>query len=68
LDLRDRHAAGEINRHGLAVARARLDNQLSNLIFLGKANAANARLALHLWAHRADLFRFLRKPGLDATN
>src|SRR6185503_432252 len=33
LDLRDRHAAGEISRHGLAVARGRLENQLSDLVF-----------------------------------
>jgi transposase len=24
--------------------------------------------ARYLWAHRADLFTFLRQPGLDATN
>jgi transposase len=68
LDLRDRHAAGQISRHGLAVARGRLENQLSDLIFPPKTNAANERLAQHLWNHRADLFTFLRKPGLDATN
>src|SRR5262249_37277648 len=68
LDLRDRHAAGEIGRHGLAVARGRLESQLSDLIFPPKANAANERLAQHLWAHRDDLFTFLRQPGLDATN
>jgi transposase len=68
LDLRDRHAAGEISRHGLAVARGRLENQLSDLVFPPKANAANERLARHLWAHRAELFTFLRQPGLDATN
>ncbi|HEY7312101.1 MAG TPA: IS66 family transposase [Gemmataceae bacterium] len=68
LDLRDRHAAGEISRHGLAVARGRLENQLSDLVFPPKTNAANERLAQHLWAHRADLFTFLRQPGLDATN
>ena len=28
LDLRDRHAAGEVSGHGLAVARGRLENQL----------------------------------------
>ena len=60
LDLRDRHAAGEISRHGVAVARGRLENQLSDLVFPPKANAANERLAQHLWAHRADLFTFLR--------
>src|SRR4051795_1009492 len=56
LDLRDRHAAGEISRHGMAVARGRLENQLSNLIFPPKSNAANERLAQHLWAHRDELF------------
>ena len=68
LDLRDRHAEGEISRHGLAVARGRLENQLTDLIFPPKTNAANERLAQHLWAHRDDLFTFLRQPGLDATN
>jgi transposase len=68
LDLRDRHVAGEVSRHGLAVARGHLENQLSDLIFPPKANAANERLAQHLWAHRDDLFTFLRQPGLDATN
>jgi len=68
LDLRDRHGVGEISRHGLAVARGRLESQLTDLIFPPKANAANERLAQHLWAHRGDLFTFLRQPGLDATN
>jgi transposase len=68
LELRDRHAAGVIRRYGLAVARGRLENQLSDLVFPLKTNAANERLAQHLWAHRDDLFTFLREPGLDATN
>jgi transposase len=68
LDLRDRYTAGEISRHGLAVARGRLENQLSDLVFPLKTNAANERLAQHLWAHRDALFTFLRQPGLDATN
>jgi len=68
LELRDRHVAGEISRHGLAVTCGRLQNQLSDLIFMPKTHAANERLAKHLWAHRHDLFTFLREPGLDATN
>jgi transposase len=68
LDVRDRHAAGEISRRGLAVACGRLENKLTDLIFPPKTNAANERLAHHLWAHRDDLFTFLRQPGLDATN
>src|SRR5262249_17644690 len=68
LDLRDRYAAEEISRRGLAVARGRRQNQLSDLIFPPKTNAANERLAHQLWAHCDDLFPFLRQPGLDATN
>jgi transposase len=68
LDLRDRHAAGEISWHGLTVTRGRLENRLSDLVFPPKTNAANERLAQHLWNHRDDLFTFLRQPGLDATN
>src|SRR5262245_49478128 len=68
LDLRDRHLAGEVSRHGLAVARGRLENQLSDLIFPPKVNAANERFARHLWAHRDQLLTFLRQPGLDATS
>jgi transposase len=68
LDLRDRHEAGEISRHGLAVACGRLESQLCDLLFPPKTNAANERLAQHLWAHRDELFTFLRQPGLDATN
>jgi hypothetical protein len=68
LALRDRHAAGEISPHGLAVARGRLENQLSDLIFPPRTNAANERLAQHLWAHRDQLLTFLRQPGLNATN
>lgn len=68
LDLRNRHAEGEISRHELAVACGRLENRLSDLIFPPKSNAANERLAQHLWNHRDDLFTFLRQPELDATN
>jgi transposase len=68
LDLRDRHAAGAISTHGLAVARGCLENELAGLIWPPKTNAANERLAQHLWNHRDELFTFLRQPGLDATN
>jgi transposase len=35
---------------------------------LATTNAANERLAQHLWNHHNGLFTFLRQPGLDATN
>jgi transposase len=66
--LRDRHAAGEVSDHGLAVARGRLFNRLADLVIPTKSNAANERLAWHLWVHLRQLFTFLQLPGLDATN
>jgi transposase len=68
LDLRDRHAAGRVSGHGLAVARGRLANELADAIFPPKSNTANERLAQHLWNHLDQLLTFLSVPGLDATN
>jgi transposase len=68
LALRDRHAAGRVSDHGLAVARGRLSNTLADVVFPPKSNAANERLAKHLWNHLDHLFTFLTLPGLDATN
>ncbi len=68
LDLRDRHDQGELSRHGLAVCRGRLYNQLLDAIYPGKSNAANDCFAQHLWDHHTDLLTFLKVPGLDATN
>ena len=59
---------GRVGNHGLAEARGSLENQLSDLFFPPKRNAANERLAQHVWDHRNDLFMFLRESGLDATN
>src|SRR5262249_23632590 len=68
LDLRDRHAAGRVSGHGLAVARGRLANRLAEAAFPPKSNPANERLAQHLWNHLGQLLTFLRVPDLDATN
>jgi transposase len=68
LGLRDRHAAGRVSDRGLAVARGRLANELAEAIFPAKSNAANERLAQHLWDHLDHLLTFLGEPGLDATN
>src|SRR5262249_5081754 len=64
----DRHAAGQVSDHGLAVARGRLGSELADVIFPLKSNAANERLAQHLWKHHEQLLTFLHVPGLDATN
>ena len=68
LDLRDQHNEGELTRHGLAVCRGRLHNQLLDVIYPSKTNEANDCFAQHLWEHRDDLLTFLKFPCLDATN
>ncbi len=68
LALRDRHAAGRVRDHGLAVARGRLAGALAAAVYPPRSNAANERLAKHLWNHLDQLLTFLSVPGLDATN
>jgi transposase len=68
LDLRDRHASGQLSDHGLAVCRGRLHNELLDTIYPPKTNAANECFAQHLWNHKDDLLTFLKFPGVDATN
>lgn len=67
-DLRERHDAGELSTHGLAVCRGRLRHQLLDAIYPSKTNQANETFAQHLWDHHHDLLTFLKVPGLDATN
>lgn len=68
LTLRDRHAAGQVSDHGLAVARGRLANALAEAVLPPKTHEANDRFAQYLWDHLVDVFSFLSRPGLDATN
>jgi transposase len=68
LDLRDRHAAGNLSDHGLAVCRGRLHSELLDALYPPKTNKANETFAQHLWNHKDDLLTFLKYPGVDATN
>ncbi|HMC11060.1 MAG TPA: IS66 family transposase, partial [Pirellulaceae bacterium] len=68
LDLRDRHQAGKLSTHGLAVLTGRLHNRLLDAIYPSKSNEANEIFAQHLWNHKDDLLTFLKFPTLDATN
>ena len=68
LALRDRHAAGLVSAHGLAVARGRLQRSLEEAVYPTKSNATSERLAQHLWQHIHEFFTYLSVPGLDATN
>jgi transposase len=68
LRLRDRHQAGSLSAHGLAVATGRLEAQLDRLLSRHFRCPDNQRLAKHLRHEQPHLFTFLRCPGLHATN
>jgi transposase len=68
LALRDRHQAGEISDHGLAVATGRLETRLQQWLIRPYRNPHNQRLAKHLIHEYDHLFTYLKFPGLEATN
>ena len=68
LRLRDRHQAGSLSAHGLAVATGRLEAQLDRMLDRHFRRPDNQRLANHLRHEQPHLFTFLRCPGLHATN
>jgi transposase len=69
LTLRDRHAAGDVSAHGLAVARGRLLEQTLDLLTRTRsAIPAVQRFVTHLTGEASALFTFLGDPAIDATN
>ena len=68
LVVRDRHAAGEISAHGVAIARGRLTNRLSTVLEQSTRVAAVRRFAQHLNREWDALFTFLFALTVDATN
>ena len=68
LALRDRHAAGTVSTHGLAVARGRLLLALLDLIGTRSSVPAVQRFAAHLTTEASALLTFLGDPTVDATN
>jgi transposase len=68
LALRDRHAAGTVSNHGLAVARGHLQTRLGTILDQRSTVPAVRRFAAHLDREWAALFSFLHDPTIDATN
>lgn len=68
LKLRDRWREGSISRHGLRVAQGRLEARLDRLLAGSYTDPANARLAGHLGRSRQELFLFLERDDVEATN
>jgi transposase len=68
LELRDRHARGEISEHGMRTATGKLEAKLDRMLETRRRNPANHRLARHLEHEQPWLFTFLHCFGIDATN
>ena len=68
LALRDRRDARQISAHGLRVAHGRLKARVDRLLAGHQTNAVNRRFAKHLRRHRNELFVFLQRPEVEATN
>lgn len=68
LRLRDRFRAGDATRHGLCVMAGRLRSRMESLVAPIKQHAANERFAKFLERHLDELFAYLRRPEIDATN
>ena len=68
LALRDRRDAGRLAPSTVTRYARDLQQQLLKLIAPIKTHAGNERFAKHLWRYRDQVFTFLRKAGVDATN
>lgn len=68
LRVRDRRDAGEISRHGVAVARGRLKARMQRLLSGPISNALSQRFARHLQRYHEALFLFLHRKDVEATN
>jgi len=68
LALRDRRDAGQISPHGLRVAKGRLQAKMNRLLDGRFTNLANRRFAKHLRRYRDNLFVFLERADVEATN
>lgn len=68
LRLRDRRDEGIVSPRGVAIALGRLKNRLAALLTWTRSNSGNERLARHLSRHEDQVFTFLERAGIDATN
>jgi transposase len=68
LTVRDRREAGMISAHGVRIAKGRLKARMDRLLAGRHTHAGNRRFAKHLRLHHADLFVFLDREDIEATN
>src|SRR3989442_10748510 len=67
LHLRDRHAAGTISAHGVAVARGQLQARLATVLHQPTTVPAVRRVSTPLEREGPALFRFFYTPPIDPT-
>jgi len=68
LVVRDLYLGGDLTEAELAGAHAWYVDAVQALTERPRANAANERLARHLWVHAEHWFAFLADPSIPATN
>lgn len=68
LAVRDRRDAQQISLRGVKIAKGRLQARLARLLAQEQVDPANQRLAKHLRRHENELFVFLERPEVEATN
>jgi transposase len=68
LAVRDRRKAEQISLRGVKIATGRLRARLARLLAQEQVDPANQRLAKHLRRHENELFVFLERPEVEATN
>jgi transposase len=68
LAVRDRRKAEQISLRGVKIATGRLRARLARLLAQEQVGPANQRLAKHLRRHENELFVFLERPEVEATN
>jgi transposase len=68
LAVRDRRTAGTISPRGVRIAKGRLATRLARLLAGRITNPDNLRLANHLRRHQQELFVFLDREDVEATN
>ncbi|MGH9439420.1 MAG: IS66 family transposase [Terriglobia bacterium] len=68
LAVRDQREAGVLSARRVRKRTGQLQKRMDKLFTWTRSNAANERLAKHLWNHGHQLFTFLDQPGIDATN
>lgn len=68
LALRDRHRAGAVSAHGVAIARGRLITRLSDRLAQPSTVPDVERFGRHLAREFPAIWSFLFDPSIDATN